>query len=549
MMNPAVVRRDLLLLRNAPSMRPPAHNINSNAARVLCAQACRAMGLVLLIIILLMSSASLHVYAADYNYNPMSGPPPAIDHKDIDMDINAALESDTLVYLVTVLPGKHTDEFEGQSAIRIITPSGDTAYTWGTFGSNAPHYIYQYLEGKTTYTAVSMPWSTFLSSYVSRSRGVLLQGLVLDPVQIHRLMDILEENLHPENRDSRYDYFLDNCATRSLSAIENALGFELRLPDEYLGKFNPEKTTYRQALRSYHAGYPWYQFGLELALGSEIDQPLGNGGERKLTFTPLLLAGFIGNCVIDYAKAHGVPVVLGTVFLDGGMSKTSEKGANAIINSILEGDCDKITQTASSPTPWYLSPLVASLVLLVISFFVARKVKRELRPIRGFYTAFYGVIAIVGTILTYLVFSDHYATSPNWLLLWLNPFAIIPAILIWNKRMELIADVFFLVRLFPTLILILIWPWISQRTDIAIWPWFISDLLLTFARMERAEELTETPEDDSNKGEDSECREEKIKGIKRTNKLWGFKTNGYTYIIENSNSKESRESSSKINEA
>ena len=115
--------------------------------------------------------------------------------------------------------------------------------------------------------------------------------------------------------------------------------------------------------------------------------------------------------------------------------------------------------------------------------------------------------------------------------------------------MELIADVIFLVRLFPTLILILIWPWISQRTDIAIWPWFISDLLLTFARMERAEELTETPEDDSNKGEDSECREEKIKGIKRTNKLWVFKTNGYTYIIENSNSTDSRESSSKINEA
>lgn len=518
-------------------MQPPIRNISRNASRTLCAQARRVVAFAIPFIIL-MCSVPLHICAAKYNYDPMSGPPPAIDRKDIDIDINAALESDTLVYLATVLPGKHADEFEGQSAIRIKTPSGDTAYTWGTFGSDAPHCIYQYLKGETNYSAVSMPWDKFLSTYVSRSRGVLLQGLVLDPVQIQRLMDLLEENLSRDIRTFRYDYFLDNCATRSLSAIESALGFELRLPDEYLGKFDPEKTTYRQALRSYHADYPWYQFGLELVSGSEIDQPLGDGGDRKLTFTPLLLAGFIGNCVIDYAKAHGVPVVLGTAFLDGGFSKTSNEGANAIINNITDGDYDKISQTISSPTLWCLSPLAASLILLVISFLVFRKIKRTLRPMRGFYTVFYGVIAIVGTILTYQTFcSDHYATSPNWLLLWLNPFAIIPAILIWNKRLEPIADMVLTFRLLSTLLLSAIWPWISQRTDIAVWPWLISDLLLTFARMERSYELTEASENGPDEGDDTEQREEKTKDINRPNRLWHFKNKDYTYIIENSNAK------------
>lgn len=516
-------------------MQPQARNICRNAARTLCAQA-RWVVAIAIFFIILMCSASLHICAAKYNYDPMSGPPPAIDQKDKDMDIYAALESDTLVYLATVLPGKHADEFEGQSAIRIKTPSGDTAYTWGTFGHDAPHCIYQYLEGETTCTAVSMPWNKFLSTYVSRSRGVLLQGLVLDPIQAQRLIDTLEQGLRPENSIFRYDYILDNCATRSLSAIENALGFELRLPDEYLGKFDPEKTTYRQALRSYHADYPWYQFGLELALGSEIDQPLGDGGDRKLTFTPLLLAGFIGNCVIDYAKAHGVPVVLGTLFLDGGWSKTSDKGANAIINNIIDGDYDKISQTISSPTPWYLSPLAASLILLAISFYVYFKVSRTLRPMRGFYTVFYGVIAIVGTILTYLAFSDHYATSPNWLLLWLNPFAIIPAILIWNKRLEPIADVILFVRLFPTLILTAIWPWISQRTAIAVWPWFISDLLLTFARMGRTEELLKTPRRRFLEQEKRRLDKERRDRKRQERISWHTPiTKGYTYEIQDSN--------------
>ena len=243
-----------------------------------------------------------------------------------------------------------------------------------------------------------------------------------------------------------------------------------------------------------------------------------------------MLAGFIGNCVIDYAKAYGVPVVLKSAFIDGGFSKTSEKGIIALINDIAEGDCDKISQTISSATPWYLSPLAASLILLVISILVVCKVNRTLRPMRGFYTAFYGVIAIVGTILTYLAFSDHYATSPNWLLLWLNPFAIIPAILIWNKRLEPIADGILLVRLFPTLILTVIWPWI------------ISDLLLTLARMGRTEELLKTPRCRFLEQKKRRLDKEK-RNRKRQERISWYTTvtKGYTYEIQDGNPHNSTE--------
>ena len=88
-MNPAVVRRDLLLLRNAPSMQPPAHNINSNAARVLCAQVRRAMGLVLLIILLCGTAA--HTAMAEKRFT-------------LNWDFTEGC--DTTVYLATFFPGK-----------------------------------------------------------------------------------------------------------------------------------------------------------------------------------------------------------------------------------------------------------------------------------------------------------------------------------------------------------------------------------------------------------------------------------------------------------
>lgn len=40
-----------------------------------------------------------------------------------------------------------------------------------------------------------------------------------------------------------------------------------------------------------------------------------------------------------------------------------------------------------------------------------------------------------GIVVAFLVFvSTHEATSPNWNLLWLNPFTIIPAVCIWLKK-------------------------------------------------------------------------------------------------------------------
>lgn len=57
-------------------------------------------------------------------------------------------------------------------------------------------------------------------------------------------------------------------------------------------------------MRRYHANYPWYQFGIDLALGSGIDQPVGGYRNRRgLAFAPILLAGMLEHSTF---KADGL---------------------------------------------------------------------------------------------------------------------------------------------------------------------------------------------------------------------------------------------------
>ncbi|MDE5934459.1 MAG: hypothetical protein K2G95_01680, partial [Muribaculaceae bacterium] len=52
-----------------------------------------------------------------------------------------------------------------------------------------------------------------------------------------------------------------------------------------------------------------------------------------------------------------------------------------------------------------------------------------------FDTIYFNLAGTAGLLLTFLIFiSVHYATSPNWLYLWLNPLCFMAGTLIWIKK-------------------------------------------------------------------------------------------------------------------
>lgn len=357
-------------------------------------------------------------------------------------------QSDTVVSLLTAYPGADIYELEGHSAIRLnMGPGQDYAVSYGIFNFNAPNFVYRFVKGETDYMVGLVPMDYFLESYARQGRRVEELPLSLTPAEKRRLVGLLTENLLPENRVYRYNYVKDNCATRPLKMIEMSLADTLHLGTISLD-FLPEQSTFRDVMRHYHANYPWYQFGIDLALGSGIDYPLSS---REYTFVPMLMAEQLAASRVGERAISGIPVALIDLAPD----------------AAVEG-----------PTPWVLSPLFVCWV--VFCLLLAATVNDNIccRVTRWIDAVYFGVLGFAGLLLTFLIFiSVHEATSPNYLYLWLNPLCLIPTIFIWIRSCRKIVLIYQAANFGVLIVALIAWPWLPQSANPAFLPLVLATVM------------------------------------------------------------------------
>lgn len=312
------------------------------------------------------------------------------------------------ISLLTAHAGPEIYQLEGHTALRIVHPDrGDYVVNWGLFDFAAPNFVYRFVKGETDYMAGATYTEMFLDMYRHEGRKVVEQELDLTPEQAFEIVALTDNNLLPENRVYRYNYVLDNCATRPLAIIEKAIGDSLTFTPDGLNRSG----TFRKAMRRYHSDYPWYQFGIDLALGSGIDRPISL---REESFAPVMLETMLAQATLP----------------DG------RKAVNATRCLVEEKDGSVLLP----PTPWYLTPLFWSIIALAMAVVVSlRQIKKgERTPAsRLFDTLYYTLLGLTGCIIAFLIFiSVHEATSPNWLFLWSNPLCLIAATAVWAKSLE-----------------------------------------------------------------------------------------------------------------
>lgn len=315
--------------------------------------------------------------------------------------------------LLTCAPGRDVYELEGHSGLRIVSSQFDVVVHWGLFDFNAPNFIYRFCKGETDYSIGMSPTSAFLAEYASQHRRVTAQRLNLTPAQIVRAVDLINDNLQPANRVYRYNYVLDNCATRPLGIIEQALG-EPVVIDSASAMFDAD-VTFRKEMRYFHANYPWYQFGIDLALGSGIDYRIDI---RRTAFAPVVLQALAASAEIySGPEAKLVPLVSSTTVLVDGPEEGPVKG----------------------PTPWILSPMAVALLILLVALGLCLMDLRRRKVSRWFDALLFGLYGLAGCVITFLiVISVHEATSPNILIFWLNPLLLLVPALIWFRRMRVV---------------------------------------------------------------------------------------------------------------
>ncbi len=361
-------------------------------------------------------------------------------------------DSTLKISLLTARAGSEIYQLEGHTALRIQDPTrGDYVVNWGLFDFASPNFVYRFVKGETDYLAGATSTQRFLDMYRREGRKVIEQELRLNTDQAILIRELTDTNLLPENRIYRYNYVLDNCATRPLSIIEQAIGDTLKLGPSDL----PQEATssFRNAMRHYHSNYPWYQFGIDLALGSGIDR---NITRRELSFAPEALESMLATASLP----TGEPVV---------------KATNTLVESGKQS-------AVLPPTQYPMTPMFWGCIVLAISIILSFKQKnREGVPSysgRIFDTVYFGLLGLTGLVTAFLIFiSVHEATSPNWLLLWTNPLCLFPAIAVWVKKWEKLLICYQMINFVLLVALLLIFISGAQSPNPAFIPLIAADAL------------------------------------------------------------------------
>ncbi len=361
----------------------------------------------------------------------------------------SGMRAELSVSLLTLSPGRDIYELEGHSELRFTDSDRDLDMTvgWGVFDFDSPGFVYRFVKGDTDYMAASRPYSDFLRINSFYGRRVTGQRLDLDSIEAERLLALVEQNLLPENRVYRYNYVRDNCATRPLELVERAIGESL----VYSRGDSLDGATWRREMTRYHANYPWYQFGIDLALGSGLDRPVN---ARERCSAPVFMSRYMQEAV----RSDGRSIV---------------KGDPEVI---LEGTADG---GPAGMTMWCLTPMSVSCVCLLLTALVAyRDIRRSRRPSKSLYTILYGLGSLAGSVLTFLMFfSTHEATSPNWLYLWLNPLCAVGVISVWLKNYNRVVYFYQIVNFVALIILIAIGLARVQNFNDADYPLIVSFLI------------------------------------------------------------------------
>lgn len=351
--------------------------------------------------------------------------------------------SDLIVSLITCFPGPEIYELCGHSALRVRGEGIDSVWNYGIFDFNQPNFVYRFVKGETDYRGAAYPFRWFLPEYIESGRRVVEQDLNLTPEEAAAMLALLRESVKPENAVYRYNYIKDNCSTRILNKMDSASSREIIFPR------GAGYGTYRNEMRAYHKGYPWYQFGIDVALGSGLDQPTG---VREEMFVPVEMM----NDLAEAKFSDSTPLVKATRVLNQGSD-----------SAVLP------------PTPWLLAPLFWSwlLCLIVLAVVALSIMKGRLYP--GLYTAWFFILGLAGCLVAFLVFvSVHESSSPNVLILWLNPFQWIFAAAVLIRGMRIMGVAMAWYNTLVVGILLVISPFLTQSFNPAFYPLMIATVAL-----------------------------------------------------------------------
>ncbi|MDR1810070.1 MAG: DUF4105 domain-containing protein [Prevotella sp.] len=331
----------------------------------------------------------------------------------------------------------------GHTAIRVSDKANnlDWVFNYGVFNFNAPNFIYRFAKGETDYMLAAYPFSYYMEERRQQDVAAYEQRLSLTQAEKQRIWDALCINSLPENREYRYNFFFDNCATRPRDIIER--GIDGKITYMPVGK----SQTFRDLIHECVTDYPWVRFGIDLVIGNKADREIT---DREKMFLPLYLKrAYDGAVVVSAAGA--------------------ERKLVAEESLLIKGSFQNFEKT-------HFSPLVVGIFALIVGIAVAVLLFRGcVLPGKVYSILLFSAAGITGCIISFLAFSsEHPATFPNWNLIWLNPLQLIIACLIPVKYCSKAVYCYHFINFALLSLFLLLWAFIPQHLETAFIPYVLS---------------------------------------------------------------------------
>ena len=345
------------------------------------------------------------------------------------------------VSILTIGPSTLLNEAFGHSAIRIKDPMYrlDIVYDYGRYDFESDGFYLNFAKGKLNYEIGFTNYKPFLSYYLSEEREVKSQTLNLSLGEKQAFFQKLQQNILPQNKSYAYDFFYNNCATKikDIVASVSKKHLEFEQPQDF------KQHTFRALIRSQVEQNSWGGFGIDLALGSVIDQiaPVNDH-----MFLPRYIHTFFE---VAKFKNTNEPLV-----------KKQE-----ILNS----------KQLSVKHSFWSSPLfIFSVLSFLIVLSTYKNYKSNSRS-KWLDVMIFSITGLIGVVILLLWFAtDHTATAYNYNLLWAFAFNLlfIPTLLKKRVKKRFIGYLkFLLILLF---LMALHWSTGVQSFNIGILPLWIA---------------------------------------------------------------------------
>jgi hypothetical protein len=357
--------------------------------------------------------------------------------------------SEAEIYLITCGPGTETYSIYGHTALRIVIPSqgSDLVYNWGVFDFSTPNFAWKFAKGRLEYMLGVYPFKRFIQEYFMEERWVEEQKINLEQDEIEILFRLIAENLKPENRKYRYDFFYDNCSTRVRDLLEKATGENLLYPPPPNSEDLP---SFRDKTGEHQKPYPWLNLGIDLLMGSP--------GDKKASLRDRMF----------------LPIELQKVFSEAHVSR-DDKSSSLLAYPVRLLDFE----TPSSRPGIITSPLMvfSFLLIVIITVTLFLRGKNINLAIDILIFTVFSVLAVL--MLFFNIFTLHQQMKSNFNIIWLNPFIIFCLITLIFKTRSLLwfRLTFYLLALFIVTAVFL-----PQHINPAFFPLMIILLIRSFVR-------------------------------------------------------------------